>query len=418
MFHELYDKLSVRNTVLIVAAVGILARIVVGTFYTYPIEDNYWILASSNFTAGEGLYGLPGYYYLPLWGYILVLITAVANFFGIPYGHYVVDFGTSIKDCDVVLPTMEYSLLVMGVLILFDMLVAYLIYKLGVKVTNDEKKSVMMAAAWFLCPLTIMMSSVRLMFENVEIFFLFASLLLMMYRRPAEAGLLMGACLLSKQFGIFVAIFLIGYAYAQTRDFRYVSKYILGTVAMALILMVPVIAGGDFSASMHWLTSRVDAGSSASMFNMTLYLLPVIVLFTFLATYLIAKRGITDLGFVSLVMVLPVAIMLMIAGNVQYYLFLLPFLLLVIDRYTVIPFTTMGILGILSLTSFITMCSEIFVESDWPLSGAVESFTAFLSPLEDYTWFYELWKSVTGISIVAFVLALLFRWRYINGHSF
>lgn len=411
---DLYNKLSVRDLILIVAAVGLLARILVGMFYTYPIEDNYWILASSNFTAGEGLYDLPGYYYLPLWGYILVIITAVANFFGIPYGHYISDIGTSIKDCDVVLPTMEYSLMVLAVLIVFDVLVAYLIYKLGVKVTGDEKKSVLMAAVWFLCPLTIAMSSVRLMFENVEIFLLLASFLLMMYRRPMEAGLLMGACLLSKQFGIFAAVILIGYAYAQTRDLRYVAKYVLGTVVMVLVLMAPVILGGDFATSMHWLTSRADAGTSSSMFNLTLYLMPIIILFTLAATYLIAKKGITDFGQVSLIMVLPVAAMLMIAGNVQYYLFLLPFLLFVIDKYAVVPFVIMGVLGCLSLTSFITMCSEIFVESGWPLSGAVESITAFLSPLEGYTWFYEIWKSITGISVVAFILFLLLRWRCSN----
>ena len=174
-----FGSLSTRRLAILVLVTGLVLRIVLGLFYTYPIEDNYWILGSTNLTAGEGLYGVPGYYYLPVWGYFLAVMTAVANFLGIPYGYYYDDIGTSLKDCDVIVPSIEYSLMVLAVLIIFDILVAHLIFRIGCRVTGDERKAVIMAAIWFLCPLTIAISSIRLMFENVEIFFLLASVLML-----------------------------------------------------------------------------------------------------------------------------------------------------------------------------------------------------------------------------------------------
>ena len=52
---EYYERLTARQILIATLIIGLLARIVVGLFYKYPIEDNYWILASTNFTAGEGL---------------------------------------------------------------------------------------------------------------------------------------------------------------------------------------------------------------------------------------------------------------------------------------------------------------------------------------------------------------------------
>lgn len=404
-----YGRLTARQILLWSLVIGIAVRVVVGVFYTYPVEDNYWILASTNFTAGEGLYGLPGYYYLPVWGYVMVLITAFVNALGIPYGTYLEDFGGAIKDCDVVIPSMGYSLAVMAALIVLDIMVGYLLHRVVMRITGDEKRSALAAAVWFLCPLTIAMSCIRLMFENLEIFLLLASILLLMDRRPVPAGLAMGACLLSKQFGIFAAILLIGYAYAQTRDLRYTAGYVLGTLVMGLVLMAPVLITGDLETSMHWLTSRAESGSSSSGFNLTLYLVPVLAAATLVMTYLVAKKGITDIPLISLMMVLPVAIMMMVSGNVQYYLFLLPFLILAMDRFTSIPYAMMSILAVFSLLCFISQCSIVYIDSGWPLSDLIASVADLLSPFEDMTGTYEHWKAYTGASVVLVVLFSLYR---------
>lgn len=404
---EWFRTLTVRQLAVLVLVVGLVLRVVIGLFYTYPIEDNYWILASTNLTAGEGLYGVPGYYYLPVWGYFLALITAFTNFLGIPYGHYVDNIGTIIKDCDIIVPTVEYSMTVLVVLIIFDVLVGYLIYRIGMKVTGDERKSVIMSAIWFLCPLTIAISSIRLMFENVEIFFLLVSVLLLMERKPTAAGMAMGACLPSKQFGVFAALLLLAYSYSQTRDLKYSLKYLGGALISALILMAPVIANGDFETSMHWLTSRVDSGGSGDVFNYSIILTPLMALLTIFLSYRVARHGVKDFATLSLYMLLPVAIMFVIPGNVQYYLFLLPFMIFASAREMRLPYISMGILAALSLLVVIGLCSGIYVESGLPGAGIINGIAEFLEPLEQFDWLYTAFKSLTGLLAAAVAVYLL-----------
>ena len=409
-----FGSLSTRRLAILVLVTGLVLRVVLGIFYTYPIEDNYWILGSTNLTAGEGLYGVPGYYYLPVWGYFLAVMTAVANFLGIPYGQYYDNIGTSIKDCDIIVPSVEYSMMVLAVLIIFDVLVAHLIFRIGCRVTGDERKAVIMAAIWFLCPLTIAISSIRLMFENVEIFFLLASVLMLMERRPFPAGLLMGACFLSKQFGLFAAIILLGYSYAQTKDIRYSLRCVAGAAVSVLILMAPVIINGDLETSMHWLTSRVDAGASTSTFNLTIVLTPLVVLMTAALSIKVARDGMQDFRTLSLLMLLPVALMFILPGNVQYYLFLLPFMVFAFTREMYVPYVSMSLLAVMSLLVVINMCSMIYVDSGLPGAGIIDGIADFLEPFEDHSHLYELLKSITGALVAIATVCILLKPRFTN----
>ena len=65
--------------------IGLAVRAVVSVFLTYHVDFNYWILTSENLTAGEGLYGMPGYFYTPVWGFVLAVLSNLANLFGVPY---------------------------------------------------------------------------------------------------------------------------------------------------------------------------------------------------------------------------------------------------------------------------------------------------------------------------------------------
>ena len=42
-------------------------------------DSDYWAIVIRNINAGEGLYGMEGYYYTPVWGYILGLVSAFQN---------------------------------------------------------------------------------------------------------------------------------------------------------------------------------------------------------------------------------------------------------------------------------------------------------------------------------------------------
>lgn len=409
-----FSELSPSKIIFYSLIIGLALRITIGIPYTYPIEDNYWILASTNFTAGQGLYGLPGYYYFPSWGYVLSIITFVANKAGIGYGHYG-DFGTAIKDCDVVIPSLGYSTLFLIVLIILDVLVGYLIYRIGCRITT-ERRAAIMFAVWFLCPITIMMSSVRLMFENFEIMLMLLALLFMMDRKNFVSGLFMGTCLLSKQFGVFMAVLMSGYSYAHSHSLRGILEYFLGILVSVAVLMFPILLMGDLAESLHWLTSRMDSGvgsSGGSLFNVNLILMPLLGILTLFSAYHVARSKEENIGTISLLALLPLVVMLILAGNVQYYLFVLPFLVLALNRWTMVPtFFMLSVLGIMSLICFITTCSSTFVDSGFFGADVIESITSWFSPAESHRTFYEHWKMATGAVLTIVVAgALYFRYR-------
>ena len=47
----------------------------------YTFDTNYWAIVTRNIQMGEGLYGLRGYYYTPVWGYILGFVSMFDSFF-------------------------------------------------------------------------------------------------------------------------------------------------------------------------------------------------------------------------------------------------------------------------------------------------------------------------------------------------
>ena len=94
--------------------------------------------------SGMGLYVVEGYYYTPPWGYFLSVVAFIGTMLGIT------DFG--VRDSDLsfgmemgsvfsdVVPTLEFAVLVKTSLVLVDILVAVLLYRL-VSEQADERKA-------------------------------------------------------------------------------------------------------------------------------------------------------------------------------------------------------------------------------------------------------------------------------------
>ena len=72
-----------RKDVLIVLALGLVIRYVVGFFLTYTYDVHSWALIISNFESGNGLYDVAGHNYTPTWGYVLGTFSVVAEALGL-----------------------------------------------------------------------------------------------------------------------------------------------------------------------------------------------------------------------------------------------------------------------------------------------------------------------------------------------
>lgn len=396
-----------RNVILVTLVIGLAARAFVSVFFTFVNDINYWIVVSNNLTSNEGLYGLPGYYYYPAWGYFLAAFTAVANLLGVSYGEFDPDLmgSSAIRDWSTVVPDIWYALLLKLCLIAADVLVGYVIYRIGTHVTGEQRKGALMFAAWFLCPLTIMMSCDRLMFENVEILFFLLSFYMMLLRRPVESGLMMGVSLMLKPYCALLAVIMIAYALTQDRSPRYALTYILSSAASVLVIMAPVLVNGELDAALYWFSSRAE--SVASGYNFTIVIMPILIAITVLFCMAIVRHRITDPRTVLLLATIPTAGMMVIPGNVQYYLVLLPFVILALGRYGWAPMALLSILGVLALLVHIEADSMVYLSTGWLGEAFLEWLSDIFASLKDAS--YDILKTLSAVVVMALPLYALWR---------
>ena len=403
-----------QRNIIIVIALGIVIRYILGVLFTYPRDIASWVVNSENFLMGGGLYGLPGHYYTPVWGYIMAVLTSIAAFTGIPISQYVPDFSgaTSALPWYTTLPSIEFALLIKTFLFIVDILVAYAIFKIAMHVTNDERKSFIAMAVWFLCPLTIVISSIRVMFENVEILFLLLSLLMLLQKRPLIAGAMLGISLLVKPYGMFLGILMIGYAYAQTGSLRYTGRYLASIAITGIVLMAPVIVSGELEEALIWLSAR--AGNVTSGYNVTLLLMPILVVASAVIAYLIAYVRLTDIRLMIAAGLVLTGAMMVMPGNIQYYLLLLPIALLLFSKWVIPLIAMIFLISIYAGVSFTSWSATLYVSNGFWGWENIQGLGEFLYPFE-HTLDYDTEKTLTGYAAVLLPIAgLIYRARRLN----
>ena len=403
-----------QRNIIIVIALGIVIRYILGVLFTYPRDIASWVVNSENFLMGGGLYGLPGHYYTPVWGYIMAVLTSIAAFTGIPISQYVPDFSgaTSALPWYTTLPSIEFALLIKTFLFIVDILVAYAIFKIAMHVTNDERKSFIAMAVWFLCPLTIVISSIRVMFENVEILFLLLSLLMLLQKRPLIAGAMLGISLLVKPYGMFLGILMIGYAYAQTGSLRYTGRYLASIAITGIVLMAPVIVSGELEEALIWLSAR--AGNVTSGYNVTLLLMPILVVASAVIAYLIAYVRLTDIRLMIAAGLVLTGAMMVMPGNIQYYLLLLPMALLLFSKWIIPLIAMIFLISIYAGVSFTSWSATLYVSNGFWGWENIQGLGEFLYPFE-HTLDYDTEKTLTGYAAVLLPIAgLIYRARRLN----
>lgn len=393
----------------VVTVIGLVVRYVVGVFFTYPTDVNYWVIVSENLFSNEGLYGLPGYYYTPVWGYLLSAVTFLVGHIGIPLGEYVPELvgNSMILDWTNTLPTIWYALAIKTVLFIIDLLVAVVLFRIG-KELYTERHAFWMFTLWFLCPFTIVISSVRMMFENLEILFFLLSLLLMITRRPAWAGVMMALSLMTKPYGIFLAILMVGHSYARSHSMGYTMRYIVASAVTGAVLFLPVVLNGQLDQAMMWLTNR--ASDTSAGYNTVLNFTPFIVLASLMASAIIFFKGKGSVDALIIMATIFTSMMLLSPGNIQYYLVLLPFALMLPYRSKFVVVIAFIILSVFAFISYSTWSSVLYVHGGYVFSDAIESFASMLYPIDSklsYNWF----KSVVAYAVMAVpILECARRW--------
>lgn len=401
-------ELTTVQKILIISVVGLVIRYFVGVIFTYPRDIASWALNIDNYLSNGGIYGLPGHYYTPVWGYILAPIAFIMGKFGIPTSFMNPDYmgGSEIYPWFTVVPSWDFILIIKTLLFVVDLLVAFVLFKIVVEITDDERKATMAFAIWFLCPLTIDISAIRVMFENIEILFALMSILLILKNMHFTAGIFIGLSLMTKPYVIIMGIVAIGWIFARSGSIKSLFSFLIGSCISILAVMLPVILAGEFGDSMLWLTMR--ASDTTSGYNAVLNILPIVLGISCVLSFLTAWFKWKDPQIFFLISFMLTGAFLASPGNVQYYLLLLPLAILVESKLMWIFYTVLLILSIQAICTFADWSSYYYLATDWIGSGLVQSLAHALTVIQSNALLL-LSKILTGIVAVMVSLFVLMK---------
>lgn len=327
-----------RN-ILIMLVIGLAARYLVGYFLTYAYDVQSWALVISNFEAGGGLYDIAGYYYAPPWGYILGFVSVIGEMLGVDM------FGARLTEglpaeaysdwvVESIVPSIGFALMVKTAFFVSDILVGYVVYRIAMDRSGDQRKATIAFGLWFLCPFVITAGAAQGMFDTFSVLLTLLCVYMVMRDRCLLGGMLMGAAALLKLFPAFLVFVLIGYILVKHRGDGQWKPMILraavGLLLMVAIILAPSAVEGTLSECFSFLTSRAESmgpglGSLVSYATVAAYV--AILLASVYIGYRMYRSRARDLDGALLVMLMVnVVVIFLYPSSAQYLVLLVPFL--------------------------------------------------------------------------------------------
>ena len=304
-----------RRPLTVVLALGLAVRLVLMPLLQFELDLAYWLRITGLLDAGFTLYDTPGYYYTPIWGYVVAFFSTLGSLIGIS------DLGTFVPEITpyisgpyflleyVVSPA--YAVMMKLPIIIADTVTAYLLYDLVKDITDDDRKAVLASALWYLCPFVILISSVHGMFDSISAMLILSTICFIRKRSYFLGGVSFSLAVLTKFFPIFLMFFLIAYVFRREGIDRNGVRHLLVAIAGALIALfvvqMPTMVKGQFWESLYFLTNRVGL-STDFMYSVTtpkllaIYGIVSLVLITVMVwfhrtRYHVLKDRIIDMGY-------------------------------------------------------------------------------------------------------------------------
>jgi hypothetical protein len=146
-------------------------------------------------------------------------------------------------------------------LILVDVLVGYLIYRLVMSECGDERKAAIGFGLWFLCPIVIYMSSVQAQFDCISDLLTLLCVLLVRRNLFFLAGVIFTIAALIKFFPAFCIFLLCVYVVKATPgrlSWKNLLLSVSGAVLTALVIFLPQILDGTVMNAFSFVFGRTS----------------------------------------------------------------------------------------------------------------------------------------------------------------
>ncbi len=262
---------EMKHPLAVLLIVGLAVRLVLMPFLSFNIDLTYWMKTVNLIDGGMDLYSIDGYYYSPIWGYVLGAVDMLAHLLGMT------DYGTLVpemypymgRDYSIspYVTSISFNVLIKIPVVLTDIAVGWLLYSFVLKVTGDRGKAFLACILWILCPLTIVESSMHAMFDNMSAMFTLMAFIAVYQRKYIIGGAVYGLAILTKFFPLFF-IFLMVAMVVRNEGFRMkavadIAKAIAAALVAFLIVELPAIINGQFWRSLNFITERVGMHASS-----------------------------------------------------------------------------------------------------------------------------------------------------------
>jgi Gpi18-like mannosyltransferase len=333
-----------RHPIFLIAVIGIAARLLISPFAEVGYDSDFWATIIRNLESREGLYGLEGYYYSPVWGYILSFMSVIQELFlnidvmglraveAFPVESYTDWFFSA------TVTSVAFNFWIKIPFMISDLLVGYIVYRIIKDKTGDMKKATVGFALWFCCPLVICVTSISGMFDTFSVLFTLLCVVMVRKDKLFLAGVLLSFAVLTKFFPAYLIFILMAYAVVRHRGDGKAAVSLLkasaGMVLAFLVLMAPIIAEGSLSESLLFITSRAGGTDAVTFIEelvskgaIAIYLIGIFL--AIVLAFLLAgkKKDELDDSFFKYTLLM-VAFVFVYPPTPQYLMLLIPFLVI------------------------------------------------------------------------------------------
>ncbi len=277
--HRIYSILDVRHPVLLILVIGIVLRLFLGAFsMTYDLD--FWAIVIRNIESGNGLYTLEGYYYTPVWGYVLGSLSAFSTL--------ALDLGETAQrvvealfvegvrtNYTATVPSLVFLYFVKFPLFICDLITAFVIRRLALETTGDEYKANIAFGLTFLSPILLASTGVIAMPDTMAAMFAVLTIYLVRKGHFLLAGMTFSLAVLTKFFPAFLIFVLVAYILCKYRGdrrlaFNGVMLSAIGAILMTVVIFLPQILTGQLDMCFQFLTDRTGSATDDNIFQAVL----------------------------------------------------------------------------------------------------------------------------------------------------
>lgn len=267
-----------------IAIIGIAIRLALIPF-AFSFDASFWMITSAGFESNRTLYESGNFYYLPPFGYILAVLTAIWSLLPFGSGTLALELVSGLNFSSVpytVVTSIAFNLFYSLPLTIFDLISSWLVYSIVLEKTNNRKNANLAFALFFLSPLVIWSSSIAYMFDSLSAMFMLITIYALMKDQYGLAGASLALATLTKVFPILISFAVLLYVISKSETFRNILRnltvFLSGFVFSVIFIMLPVFLKGEVGRSLAFLSSRAEESAQVAgglnLIDLILYPMP------------------------------------------------------------------------------------------------------------------------------------------------